>query len=648
MSARSILLALLLLAPLSAACAADLQAQRESFRTLLEAAERGRLADHGDELARLEEYPLYPYLLAADLTWRLRHESQAGLDDQVRTFIETHPDLAAAETLRQRWVRDLARRDRWELVREYVQNGDGTALQCLAMTARIRTGATSEGALAGQALTFWNEGRSQPDECDPVFEWLEQRGALTAERIRHRARLAVEGGNFGLARYLARKLPGEAAEEVERWLHIVRNPGDLRHARHLDPDIAFAAFKRLALADLEGAAKLQPKLADRLDLPSRVIGEMQRYVALLYAQDHDSRALAWFHRLAPEDTDAFARGWRIRSALYHGEWQQALDWIQTLPPDEAGEEEWRYWRARALAALGRTEEADAGFAALAGERSYHGYLAADAADLPYSLNRRPLETDPSIREALLRKGGILRARELHALDMRNHARAEWASAISGLSPAELRQAALLAHDWQWHERAIVTLVRADYWDDLDIRYPLPHLDAVRRAAEDTGVEPAYILAIMRTESLFAPDVQSPAGALGLMQLMPGTARKVARDASESEPGSDDLLDPETSIRLGSRYLKAMRERFGGHPALAGAAYNAGPHRVERWLPEATVPADLWIANIPYTETREYVQRAMAHMTVFEVRLERPISRLSQRLPPVPGMDEIDCRPQSVC
>lgn len=643
MRARDVLLALTLCMTATSVAAAP-DAVRERFRALLEAAERGELPAREETLAELADYPLYPYLTAADLTWRLRRGGDTGLDTRIGEFIDAHPALPPAETLRRRWIRDLADRGRWDMVLARTAKADGTALQCLAMQARIHTAADTPGTLTERALAFWRAGHGQPDTCDPVFEWLDERGALDAAEITRRAELAIEAGNHGLAGYLGRKLSGDAAARVERWLHLARNPGDLHHARDLPPDIAVAAFKRLALRDLGAAAALEPELARRLDLPPKARHEMQRYVALLYAQEHDERALAWFERLAPERLDAFARGWRIRSALYHGRWQLALDWIEALPPDELAEEEWRYWRARALDALGRGEEAAQGFAALAGERSYHGYLAADALGRDYSFNRNPLEHDPALRQALLKRPGIQRARELFALDMRHRARREWDAVLPDLSAAELRQAALLAHDWGWHQRAVVTLVHADYWDDLDIRYPLVHREAVEAAARETGVEAAYILAIIRTESLFAPDARSSAGALGLMQLMPPTARRVAR--GRPAPTADDLLEPETSIELGSRYLERMQERFGGHPALASAAYNAGPARVAEWLPERTLPADLWIANIPYTETREYVQRAMSHMTVFEARLDGGVSRLSERLPPVPADLPEDCRPRA--
>src|SRR5699024_11205779 len=199
----------------------------------------------------------------------------------------------------------------------------------------------------------------------------------------------------------------------------------------------------------------------------------------------------------------------------------------------------------------------------------------------------------------------------------------------------LREAARIASQRGWMARAIITLARSDYWDDLDIRYPTPYIDDIRLATMATGLEPAYVLAIMRTESLFQPTIVSPAGAVGLMQLMPGTARLVARRNNLSRPSASALRRPATNIDLGTRYLQHVRARFGGNPALAAAAYNAGPNKVEQWLPaESGVAPDIWIANISYTETRKYVQNVLSHMMVFEQRLSGTVRPLKQLLAPV--------------
>src|SRR5699024_540175 len=147
---------------------------------------------------------------------------------------------------------------------------------------------------------------------------------------------------------------------------------------------------------------------------------------------------------------------------------------------------------------------------------------------------------------------------------------------------------------------IITLADAGYWDDLDIRYPLLFRSAVEKAAEANQLDPAYIYAIIRSESLFQPTVTSSAGARGLMQLMPGTARHLARQMGVASPSRSQLNTPSVNIRFGSHYLRDMLDNWSGNIALATASYNAGPNKVAEWLPRQDMPADIWIANITYT------------------------------------------------
>ena len=214
-------------------------------------------------------------------------------------------------------------------------------------------------------------------------------------------------------------------------------------------------------------------------------------------------------------------------------------------------------------------------------------------------------------------------------------RREWRTLTRDLEAPDLRAAATLAAGLGWHDQAIFTLARTDYWDDLELRFPLAYRDLVADQAWQTGLPEDWIYGVIRQESVFNPTVASQAGALGLMQLMPGTAQELAVAAGDPAPGRGAILEPERNISLGSTYLARMRDRFG-HPALATAAYNAGPHRVARWLPEACTEADLWIVAIPFAETRGYVERVLAYRIIYRARLGLEPLRLSELLPPIPG------------
>ncbi len=631
---------LLMLLPLSVlAQEANLETQREKFIPMLNAAENGNLQSHPQTAASLAGYPLYDYLLSADLVWRLRHGASTQLDGEIENFIDQHPRLPPTDALRSRWIFSLARRGQWSAVQRLTQGAEDTSLKCLNLRSRIALQQMS--GVAEDAAALWLVGKSQPDACDAVFSWMQANGQLTPARILERARLAVVERDSGLASYLARKLEGPAQDTVQRWVALLASPVDIKFVPALDPDVAVAVFKRLAMQNADAAAQSYSKLVERLNLGPGQVYEMRRYLGLLYAQNRRPEALAWFERMDDTRMDDYFREWRIRAALLHGRWELALDWIDKLPPAQAKDETWRYWHARALGELGRDQEANAAFSALAQERSYYGYLAADRIGADYSFNSQPLRSNAALAAQLAADPAVARARELHALELNVAANREWNVVTADQPATMLREAALLAHQWGWHFQAIVTLAKSDYWDDLDIRYPLVYTDLVGKYARSNRLDPAYALAIIRTESLFMPAVHSPANAVGLMQLLPATARAVAKDIGAARPSTDDLEMPATNIPLGTAYLRQQLDRFDNNLALASAAYNAGPHRVSRWLKEVQKPvaADVWVENIPYTETRGYVQRAMSHMTVFQARLEQDITRVNQRISPISADSE---------
>ena len=161
---------------------------------------------------------------------------------------------------------------------------------------------------------------------------------------------------------------------------------------------------------------------------------------------------------------------------------------------------------------------------------------------------------------------------------------------------------------------------------------MPFANDFKQHASSAQISTPWAYGIARSESLFMRDARSSAGAIGLMQLMPSTGRKVAREIKLPYSGLDTLTDPYKNIRLGTTYLGNMAERYDGNRVLATAAYNAGPHRVDRWLPESgVIDARVWIENIPFNETRKYVRRVMAAETIFHWRLTGEVRRLSDEL-----------------
>jgi soluble lytic murein transglycosylase len=306
-----------------------------------------------------------------------------------------------------------------------------------------------------------------------------------------------------------------------------------------------------------------------------------------------------------------------------------------MSDEERNSEQWLYWQNVALRREAPSAAADSALTKLAAERSYYGFLAADELELDYALNDAEFEADEAIIAHLEKRPELIRARELLLVGLDGRGRSEWDVVVAYLNPQQKVHAAKLASRWGWHSRAISTIASAGQYDDLSLRYPLPYHSTFEQHAATASIPSQWAYGIARSESLFMRDVRSSAGAIGLMQLMPATGREVAATISLPYSGIDTLTNPQSNIRLGTTYLGQMAERYGGNRVLATAAYNAGPHRVDNWLPESgTQDARIWIENIPFNETREYVRRVLAAETIFHWRMTGEIRRLSSELPQV--------------
>ena len=232
------------------------------------------------------------------------------------------------------------------------------------------------------------------------------------------------------------------------------------------------------------------------------------------------RGLALWDRMAAHDNNLEAQERRLRAAISQRDWARVAEWVQRMPDQMEKRDRWLYWQGRAEAALGRDAAARESFAAAAGQRSLWGLLAADRLELPYPLESRPVPAEPERLRRLATAPALERIRELQRLGRDADMRREWRTLTRDLDAPDLRAAASLAAGLGWHDQAIFTLARTDYWDDLELRFPLAYRDLVADQAWQTGLPEDWIYGVIRQESVFNPTVASQAGALGLMQLCP--------------------------------------------------------------------------------------------------------------------------------
>ena len=609
--------------------------KRAIFLDAERALKQGRISQYRRLKESLRDYPLFPYLEYRELRRRLGLLS----DERVEAFLGDNRDTPLAGLMRRAWLDQLARQGRWKSYVKFYQPQHSATRRCQYLQALINTDRAMEAM--EQVPSLWLHGRSQPRACDPVFKIWREAGHMTETLVWQRIELAIEKRQSRLVRYLSGFLAAEDQQWVERWLQVYRKPERILQRKTFTADhpyrdkILVYGLKRLARKDSAAARQAWDVLHQRYDMAPAQQQAAERTLALALIRGEDPEALAYLATIEPAADDLQLLEARLRVALREADWVAALRWLQALPGQVRDSERWMYWQARTFQELGLRKTAQGLYTRLARERTYYGFLAADRMDQDYRLEHIPLNIDNGKLESLVANlPGLQRARELYALERLSPARREWEATTRNLDPDQLRAAAKLAQGWGWHDRAIFSLARTGYWDDLELRFPLEFRPQVESQAGDRQLESAWVFAVLRQESAFITDARSPAGAMGLMQLMPATARQVAQGLQRRKLRSRDLLQPATNIRLGTAYLRQVLDQLQQHPVLATAAYNAGPHRVKSWLPSLAMSADIWIETIPFKETRDYLRRVLAYTVIYERRLGLEPTRLEERMPHV--------------
>jgi soluble lytic murein transglycosylase len=623
-----------------AASATELERQRQLFNDVYAAVERGnwsaieRLDDAEQSLLR--RYVLWPDLRASWFRARVRSADHG----EIERFLDQFGELRPARELRYRYALHLAKAgyfaDYLAIYRQHYDGRGNATLDCLALRAEIEAG--SRETVTERAKVLWSVGRSQVDECDPVFEHLYDNSLLSQDDYRRRFELAIDAREFSMARWLGKSIDQQHIDTAGYWLQAARNPETFvrKHRNQTDNESTRAqlayAIERLTYRDPSLALKLWNDFAPWPDFSKDQTDQVSRHIALWMARDNLAGAHEQLVALTVEARDAEVLRWQARSSLRAQEWEALLTDIAAMPENEREAGEWRYWRGIALAKSGREEEGQATLEMLARERSFYGFLAADELGQPYALEESAIEADEITIAALAARPELVRARELFLVGQDSRGRSEWEAVVSRLGKDGKAQAAVLAKRWGWHSRAIAAAAAGGKLDALTLRYPLPYDRAFEKHSAAANIPSTWAYGVARSESLFMRDVRSSAGAIGLMQLMPATGRRVARSIKLPYSGLATLTDADSNIRLGTTYLADMQKRFGGNRVLATAAYNAGPHRVDEWL-DGVAPVDtrIWIETIPFNETRSYVRRVFEAETIFHWRMTGEMRRLSDEL-----------------
>jgi len=615
-----------------------LATQRLQYKSALEALNKRDRLEFWSRIDRLHDYPLYPYLRFADMNTRL----SSAKATEIKSFVTAFSDSPLAWRLHNNWLQKLGSDKRWQAFLAEKPLRLNNTLRCYTLQAKR--------ALEGHIniWTFrkiWLTGSSLPSACDPVIEQLHIQGDLPTALVWQRIEKAMQRGNKRLAGYLRRFLNKEEHVWLQEWLHLYRHVRQVLKADTISDNNPYSHTIRLH--SLTRLIRTQPDyLKDKWQLVRQLdefstteLLTLRKKLALALAYRYDPDADDWLESVPANMLDKQVIIWRIRVALHQQDWTTVKNSVGQLPKKIQQSSQWQYWLARALDNTGHADKANILYNKLARQRSYEGFLSAELLQRPYHLQQQPLSIDKNILAGLLSRPAIARTRELLFQDQMLDARREWHYMTRNMDEITLKHAAYIASSWSWHDRAIYTLAQTQYRNDLGIRFPLPFSKLLKAATSQGNVDMAWAYAVIRQESSFNTQAQSPRNARGLMQLLPGTAKRVARKLDGKTIAIEKLNDAEQNVRLGLAYLNALLGRLD-NPLLAMAAYNAGINAVRRWLPEQNdMEADIWIETIPYRETRGYLKNILAYTLIYENRLNQSYTKLAERMPVISATEQ---------
>ena len=611
-----------------AALAAHAQSDAD-FLAAKAAFERGDARKLAALAPALQGHVLEPYVEY----WQLKLSLDSADPAVVRAYLARHAALPIAEPLRVDWLKAQAARGQWTAFgMDYVPGmSEDNELACHAI--QFRRQREGEAALA-QAKPLWFTGRSTPDACEPLFAALIARGSLSLDDRRARIRLASANGNTRLAQSIAANLPPAERIGDREFANVERDPAGALAKAEFDKkapgrELALYALERAARKDVLAARAAWVKFRGALPEADRLHGNAR--LAFHAARQHAPDANVYYREALTAVLSEEEGAWRVRAALRAQSWSDVLAAVEAMPSAQKSEAAWRYWRARAQQALGAPDEAKRAFEALAKEFHFYGLLAAEALGVVVEPASQPVLPSAEALAGFASRADVRRAVKLAELDMRMESIREWAPIARGMDDEMLLTAAEYARRVGLNDRAINIADRTAVRHDFGLRYLMPYRTAFETAAREQDIDSALLFAIARQESRFIPDIVSSAGAQGLMQLMPGTARWVAKQLGESAYRPANITDVQMNTRFGAFYFRYWLERLDNRSALAAAAYNAGPGRAQAWRPLTPLEGAAWVETIPFNETRDYVKKVLANAMFYTHALGKPAVSLTTRL-----------------
>ena len=557
----------------------------------------------------LADYPPY-WRLHLRLRSPMNAAQAAELDAAVVKMLGRQEGTVIGEALRREWLINLGRRGEWQQFEAQLARyprRDDAQINCLAWGAPSPKPAPSTAELEKVLMA----PRDLPDSCNQLLEQLIKQGRLGKEAAHRRLLRALEWGYPNTIRPAADLI---GIDPAQLQAALAKPPAESAFTGRRE--VALIALSQLARSDPPAAArKLDAGVAvlrdeDKLFLWSQVAAGGMRRMA--------PESLRWAQRSIQAPVSDDTLNWMTRAALRAQHWPTVGALIDRMSDEGRRDPAWVYWRARALKAEGRLADADWLLKRIADGFHFYGQLAAEDLGRLTSLPPRAALPGEAEIAAHSRNAGFRRALKFYELGFRVEGNREWNHQIATMDDRQLLAAAAWACSINVLDRCVNTAERTQRDHDFHLRFVTPFRDQVRSASGERGIDPAWVYGLIRQESRFIMDARSSAGAQGLMQIMPNTAKWIARKLDVRDFRMEQLSDMPTNIRFGTFYLKSVLDDLDASPLLASAGYNAGPGRPRHWRASLSSPVEgaIFAEIIPFHETRDYVKKVLSNATYY--------------------------------
>jgi soluble lytic murein transglycosylase len=631
-----ILLGLCFFPLLTYAGSLNLEQQRELYSQADELQNQGKWSEAQKISEQLSDYPL---------TYLLEYQSiKENIDQQSATkielFIRNNSERSVSFDLERSYLYHLAEQEDWnEFLAFYPKLPNSINLKCFHFKAKIEQNLSDE--IWPEVQKVWLTGRSLPNDCNEAITHYKDEKKITEHLIWQRFELAFAKNTHSLMRHLTTLMNDENQKLATQLYDLNKKPETLlkselfENRQQVSFPFLLTSLKRLARKDPVLAIKAFDALNNKIPLTAAEQIELQRYFALRVLLENTEELIPWLDDVLVSLEDDSLIELRIRYAIKFDNWQDIEYWLSKLAKPINQEDKWVYWQARVLEEKQQQKEANRLYQQISGKRSYYSFLAAQKSGLDYQLNAKLVSEKTDSLVAM--ESELSHIEELLIQQHNSLLKREWRKLLNKNSKEIQLQLGYYAKQKGWMHLSILASINSKSWDAINIRFPEVKANLFTNTAEKFQLPPSYIYAITRQESAFDEFARSRVGASGYMQLMPATAKETAKKIGmKSYKQQSQLDDGKVNIHLGAAYFDMLLKRYDGNRILATAAYNAGPHRVDRWQSskkgraEHALKMDSWIETIPYKETRGYVQNVLAYNVIYQHVLNKPQEFFNQK------------------